>query len=49
VLGPRGENITIAVQAAFQRLKPVCGGDKAVAAVRAVNEVVTGQRMEERQ
>lgn len=36
VLGPNGADVTQPVRSAFHRLLPVCGGDKAAAAVQAV-------------
>jgi hypothetical protein len=48
VLGPRGADITQPVRTAFERLKPVCGGDSAAAARQALSTVLSGQRKEER-
>jgi hypothetical protein len=43
-----GSDITEPVRAAYRAALPTCGGDRASAAVSAVNAALAGQRREER-
>lgn len=47
ILGPDGRDVTTAVRTTFTRLLPVTGGDKAAAAVQAV-QVALGEQREVR-
>lgn len=44
VIGPTGRNVTRPVRAAFHRLLPALGGDRAAAAAQAVQVALGEQR-----
>lgn len=46
ILGPDGRDVTQPVRSAFHRLLPVCGGDRATAAARAIQTALAEREVQ---